>query len=321
MTEEQLATQARAQCAARGIHDDSDIAAAVRAKGVLVSLEITTWSARRLDKTVTQETNDRAGADSDAGRYNKHLLGGKVESFSAVIAAAGAARQAHYSQTLPWADEGARLLPIGNYFEYAKMIREERSRFKSAVAAFLDEYPQLVHAAAARLGDMYRPQDYPPVSDIAGKFTFRVNFSPVPAASDIRLDLPEEVTRHMEKSITARVTRSVDAAVRDGWERLYASVERIRDRLREVAAADPDGKQARLHASLFSGAVETAETLRRMNVLEDPQLDAMAARIIAELGALEPKELRKDPAAMQDTANAADSILSAMAGIYGRGAA
>ncbi|MCK9513676.1 MAG: hypothetical protein M0R28_20965 [Pigmentiphaga sp.] len=301
--------------------DPSDVAAIARARGVLVSLEITTWSARRLDKRVTKEATRREGADDDAGRFNKHLLGGKVESHSAVIAAAGAARVAHYRETLPWADEGARLLPIGNYFEYAKIVRDERAKFAAAVETFLQEYPNLQADAARRLGAMYDPSDYPHVSDVAKRFTFRVHFSPVPAASDIRVDLPPEVTAHIERSVTARVENAVHGAVTEGWNRLAESVARIRDRLTEIAGMPEDGPAGRLHASIFAGAVETAETLKRLNVLGDPALDAMADRIVSELSGLDPKAIRKDPAAMSETAKRADDILSAMAGFYGEGGA
>ncbi len=301
--------------------DPSDIAAAVRSRGLLVSLEITTWSGRRLDKTVTADTNARAYADTDAGRYNKNLLGGKVPSFAACMAAASAARTMHYSESLPWTDAGARLLPIRNYFEYTQSIRHARDTFRAAVQTFLSEYPQLCLDAAARLGSMYDASDYPSAEDIAKRFTFKITFDPIPAAADIRVDLPPEVTRHMERSITARVERSVQGAVRDAWDRLYSSVERIRDRLQDIAGADPSGPQGRLHASLFSGAVDTAETLRRLNVLDDPQLEDMAVRVIAELSALDPSTLRKDAGAMQATASAADDMLAAMAGIYGAGGA
>lgn len=297
--------------------DPSDVAAMARSRGVLVSLEITTWSARKLDTRVTRDATRREGAEDDAGRFNKHLLGGKVASHSAVVAAAGAARVAHYRETLPWTDDGARLLPIANYFEYAKMLREERERFGNAVNAFLAEYPRLQEDAARRLGAMYDPADYPPVSSVAGRFGFRVHFSPVPAASDIRLDLPPEVTAHIERSVTARVESAVHGAVAEGWNRMHESVKRIADRLRDIAGMPEDGPSGRLHASLFAGAVETAETLKRLNVLADPNLDAMADRIIAELSGLDPKAIRKDPERMQETAARADEILSAMAGLYG----
>jgi hypothetical protein len=296
--------------------DPSDVGSIARARALLASLEITTWSGRRLDKQATRDTTSRAGAEDDAGRFNKLLLGGKVPSFAAVQAAAGAARAAHYAQTLPWTDGGQRLLPVANYFEYAQTVRDARATFRAAVDAFLAEYPALVDDAARRLGTLYDPSDYPTVEELSRKFAYRVGFFPLPAATDIRVDLPPEVIGHMQRSVTARVGRAVETAVRDGWARMAETVERIRDRVQEVSETDG----GRLHAALFDNARETAETLRRLNVLEDPQLDAMAERIISELGTLDPKALRKDPTAMQDTAARADAILASMAGIYGGGA-
>lgn len=299
--------------------DPNDVSAIVRAKAVLVSLEITTWSGRRLDRRVTDSTNAREGAGQDAGRYNKHLLGGKVDSFAATIATAGASRVAHYKQTLPWTDEGSRLLPIPNYYQYAALVRTLRDTFRAANEVFFTEYqtPEFHAGCAARLGAMYDPNDYPSIEELRKFFTFRIGFMPIPAAADIRLDLPPEVTNHIERSITARVENAVSSAVRDGWDRLYSSVERIRDRLQEIAGMPDDGPSGRLHSSLFSSAIETAETLRRLNVLADPALDDMAARIIDELGQLDPKAIRKDPDAMTETAAKADAMLAAMAGIYG----
>jgi hypothetical protein len=249
------------------------------------------------------------------------LLGGKVPSYSATIASAGAARSAYYAETLPWSDEGTRLLPITNYFGFAKIVRECAEHFRGTCESFYAEYPRLIEDARRRLGSMYDPRDYPDLSEIKRRFRFRVNFTPVPAASDIRLDLPPEVTAHMERSISARVERATRSAVEAGWERLAESVQRISTRLREIADAPADSPSGRLHASLFEGAVETAETLKRLNVLGDPNLDAAADRIIRELAALDPKALRKDASAMLATAQAADDILAQMANFYGGGAA
>lgn len=290
----------------------------VRARGVLVSLEITTWSARRLDKRVTVDTAIREGASADAGRYNKHLLGGPVPSHSAVTAAATAARTAYYAQTLPWADSGSRLLPTANYFEFAQLIRAERERFRAAVDAFLAEYPRLQSDAEYRLGAMYSADDYPHVDDVAAKFRFRVTFSPVPSGSDIRLDLPPEVTTHIERSVTARVEAATQAAIRDGWERLAESVARVRDRLSEIAAADAaGGKAGRLHATIFESAADTARTLQRLNISDDPELTAIADRIISDLGQLDPRAVRQDAGAMSSVAQQADAILADMRATYG----
>ena len=43
-------------------------------KAVLVSVNISQWTARKLDREVTDEVNASHGAQKDAGRYNKLLL-------------------------------------------------------------------------------------------------------------------------------------------------------------------------------------------------------------------------------------------------------
>lgn len=286
-----------------------------RARGILVSLEVTCWSGRRLDRRVTEETAARHGAESEAGRWNKNLLGGKVESFNAVLAAAQASRNAFYDQTLPWSDKGSRLLAVANYDHFTATVRERRETWKAAVQTFKAEYvsPGFLERCAARLGDTFNPADYPTAAELDRFFTYRVGMSPLPAASDLRVDLPPEILQHIARSVETRVGSAVETAVRDGWTRLSESVQKIRDRLREISGAEA----GRLHAALFENARETAETLRRLNILEDPQLDAMAGRIIAELGGIDASAIRKDPAAMENTATAADAILSDMTAIYG----
>ncbi|CAM5998721.1 unnamed protein product [Sphagnum balticum] len=53
-------------------------------RAMLASLRISSWSARKYDKRVTEETNRSHGADSDAGRYNKMLQPGDASSYKAL---------------------------------------------------------------------------------------------------------------------------------------------------------------------------------------------------------------------------------------------
>ena len=43
-------------------------------RAMLVSLSISQWSGRRLDREITDEVNQQHNAAADAGRYNKLLL-------------------------------------------------------------------------------------------------------------------------------------------------------------------------------------------------------------------------------------------------------
>jgi len=77
-------------------------------KAMLVKLSVSQWTARKYDKKVSQEINDQYSAH-DAGRYNKVLIA--QEEIKKISKVASQARSFHYFNTLPWDDNGSRILP------------------------------------------------------------------------------------------------------------------------------------------------------------------------------------------------------------------
>jgi hypothetical protein len=57
---------------------------------------------------------------------------------------AGQIRQHFYKITLPWSDEGLRLLPSHFYFDLTARMREFKAEFSSGVDQFLDIYPSYI---------------------------------------------------------------------------------------------------------------------------------------------------------------------------------
>ena len=119
----------------------------IASKAMIVNLSISVWPARRFDKKVTNKVAVDNHVNSNVGRYNKALLPVDAPSYKSVISAASAARTEHYKQTLPWSDEGSRILPATNYLEYTSSIRSLRSTFDTCVQDFLDDYPSLIAKA------------------------------------------------------------------------------------------------------------------------------------------------------------------------------
>lgn len=292
----------------------------IHARAMLVRLAVTGWDARRFDRKVTKETNERNAASPEAGRYNKHLLGGKTASptHADAVSKGGAARQTFYAQTLPWADEGWRLLPTKNYEAFTDAMRRSRAEFDQAVEAFLADYPSLRETARELLNGMYREEDYPSVDALRGKFSYSIEFSPVPSEGDFRLDLPADQLIEIERSTKARVEGATKAAMEEAWTRLRESVEKLRERLTGVdARGKRKGQPKTFRDTLIDNVANLADALTRLNVTDDPDLEAMRKRVAEELAELEPKKLRDDPQARQAAAKSADDILKAMSGLYG----
>ena len=159
-------------------------------KAVLASLSISQWSARKLDKKVTEEIHARNHAEPHAGRYNKLLIA--KEGLQKVQHAAGEARTFHYAIAQPWMDDGARLLPSALFIDYANRIRDLKAEFHHAADEFASEYPIYVEDSKVRLGRLFSVADYPDPGDIRSSFAFDSKILPCPDADDFRIDIAEE---------------------------------------------------------------------------------------------------------------------------------
>ena len=280
---------------------------AIHTRAMLVNLHATTWSARKYDRKVSRQVAQRHGTTPNAGRYNKCLLPDAVE-YKALIKTMSATRELHYEQTLPWSDEGFRLLPSANFMRYTEVIRATQSKFEDELSAFEDAYPRLKEFARRELNGLYNETDYPSIANIRGRFSIKTTFSPVPASGDFRVDLTDDQLATVRAETEARVTQASKAAMRGAWDRLHEAVKRIQERL-----ADP---KAIFRDSLIGNASELVDILGRLNFTDDPQLEEMRTVVRDQLTRHDPQSLRESPTLRKATAQDANDILTAMKGLY-----
>lgn len=280
----------------------------IHERALLVWLTISTWSARRYDKRISEKVNADLHASSNAGRYNKFLLPGDAPTYKALVTLAGSIRAEHYTHTLAWTDEGRRLLPTANYMTYAQWYRDQQRALAVAIDAFARDYPYLKDDARVKLNGAYREEDYPDILDIRSRFALSVTFDPLPAKGDIRVDLASDQVAAIEADIQDRINKSVQFAVADSWTRLHDVVTHIHERLTVPDAIFRD--------SLIDNARELVNSLSRLNVTNDPNLEAMRARVAKELANADPETLRDDKTERASVARSADDILKAMSGLY-----
>lgn len=262
---------------------------------MLATLNVSQWTARKHDKGVSAEVEAQHQA-KDAGRYNKLLV--DKSALEPMDKVANAARQYHYKVTLPWGDNGDRLLPASLFMDYSDTMRQFKAEFETRVADFVRQYPSLVQAARQRLGTMYEPKDYP--ANVRDRFDFATSFSPVPTAGDFRVELNaghvDSIKRDIEQRMNARQTE----AVKHCWERVRKVVGNMKERL--------STEKGRFHDSLIENARELVDILPALNLTDDPELHQIAHDIRQIL--VPPDRLRADVTLRAETAKAADAILA-----------
>jgi len=276
---------------------------------MLVEFNASVWTARKLDKTTTTEVvaNKNAGS-KDAARVNKHLLAGRTE-LDVIQQAVGRARQFVYDNTLPWSDSGLRLLPTINFMRFTERMNEFDEEIAALVKSFVAIYPTLITAQAMALGDMFRRDDYPTPNEILTKFSFRVNYMPVPTSGDIRVDVGNQAQAELKAKLEALTQERIDNAMADIRARLGEHLKRMSDRLTTDYVAG-EAKQRRFHDSLVEGALELCDMTKALNVVGDASLENARKELEQLLVGVTPDELRKNEAIRQDVKKNVDAILN-----------
>lgn len=278
-------------------------------KLMIANLTIRKWSGTKKDKHVSATTNEQYNVKENAVRVYKSLL--PRDSLQNVRKAYNAVYTYHYKNTLPWGNDGRRVLPAKHYFDFTKEMRSLTGKAQNEVNGFLRGYSHAVTQAELLLGNVFDSNDYPPADEIATQFGITLEFEPLPDAGDFRVDLGNEEVEAIREQITTQQKDCTEQAMRDLWDRTYKVVKNMSERLR-----DPDGK---FKNSLVGNVHDMVTLLSRMNVTGDAELSGLRAELEKNLVKYDAQVLRDDDEARIETANAANDILDRMQAYAGGG--
>jgi hypothetical protein len=272
-------------------------------KAMLAAVHISVWTAVKHDRKVSREVADQHGAHQGAGRYNKQLLHG-AEKLEELRTLAGQIRQYFYKVTLPWSDEGFRLLPVNFYFDLMARMREFEASFDAGVDAFLRVYPQYVEQVRPELNGLFREEDYPSAEKLRAKFAVKLEILPIPTGSDFRVEMSAEEQAQVSREIDANVRESLTRGTEDLWRRVREAVAHMVERLNEP--------ESRFHGSLVTNVVDLMEILPRLNVNGDAELNRFADQIKERLCNYSARDLKKHDLLRVTTAADAANIVAQM---------
>jgi len=278
----------------------------IATSAMLVDLNISCWTAKKLDKRVSEEVDAAKNTKARAGNYHKNLLAGS-KSLEDVTKYAARVRLWNTDKyTLPWSDKGTRLIPMANFLDYKQELNDHEVEFNRLCDRFFQDYPTLISAAAFSLGDMFNREEYPEVDLIKHKFRFSYAFTPVPTAGDFRIDINEQAKAELIQQYEVTMRERVEGAMQDVWDRLHKCLSNMSDRL----ADDEDGKRKGFHTTLLGNAKELLGLLDKLNVTKDPKLEQARRDLSSALLLVDTDMLKESDEIRLQTKNKVDDILS-----------
>jgi len=254
---------------------------------LLVELNIGNWTARKNDRSVSEEVDQQKGTKTRAGNYNKNLFAG-VKELDDIQKFVGSVRNWHYRNTIPWLDSGVRMLPMKQYIDYTSQMNTWASEFEALKQTFLNKYDDLVTEMAFKLGSLFNREEYPSRDEVNHKFYFRTNYFPLPQSGDFRVDIGNEMLAELQDNYAKHLSEKVNEAMGDVWSRLHETLKHLSERL-EIG---DKGEKKIFRDSLIENAQELCDLLSKLNVTNDPKLEEARKDLEQALFGVSAKDLR-----------------------------
>lgn len=285
----------------------------LREKAMLVGFTVPQYSGRKLDKNVTYKIEKMYGTKRKAGRWTKYSI--PPEEFKNIEKVASRAIMYNYEQTLPWGQQGQRILPSANYWEYNKQMATFKEEFYQEVDKFLDRYENIKKEAKENLQGMFNQFDYPPKEMVSARFGFRVTITPLPISDDFRVNLGKDETDKIRKEITENVNSSIMEAIGTLWKRIDDAVSHVVERLENntIGRGKKGKKEKIFHDTLIGNLVDLVNLLPKLNLTNDKNIERIGKEIESKLCSIKPDILRENKVLRQRTKIEAEKILNTIA--------
>jgi len=272
---------------------------------MMVNLQIGIWTGQRLDKDASKRVTDEANAAQDAASVNKHTV--PKTALAPILSAASALRRHFYDNTLPWKDNGDRLLSRQMYMPFIEQYEQKHQWFDAKVDEFLGTaYPSVIEQAAFRMGEMFRAEDYPSVTSLRRRFYATLDIDAVTEAHDFRVAMDAGQADAVRAQIESSLRERTNKAMYDVWSRVASTLAHVADKL-----GTPD---AVFRDSTIKNLEEILALLPGLNILDDAQLNAIRDDIERSVLAYDVKWMRKDPVVRTKVSEEAQRIMTDMQG-------
>lgn len=219
----------------------------------------------------------------------------------------------HIKASLPFGDDGGRLVPNTGYITYVSKMQgyisqldQLKNQIVSSWASLVSQDVQTRNARLIAQGKAATasPNDYPTASQIEARLYVQWFPEPVVTSNDFRFTLPQE----LKDSLDAQISAYVEEAGRELYVRMLAPVSAFVQKL----ASFGDGEGKRWHDSFVDNLNALSKELAPLNINNDPQVTALLSQIDAII-----KPYAMNPSALKDMPEARESMRQKLEALEG----
>lgn len=250
----------------------------MRAHGMLVNVHLGIWTGSKQDRNVADDVAQRHGEKAGTVNVIKYVV--PKEIIKPVETARNAIRNHKDQRTLPWSDNGDRLLPRKMFQLFMDEHTPLEETFYASVDTAVRAYAVLREKAQFNRSTLFNPEDYPHPEDVRRKFYCKVDISPLSLAEDFRVNLSDDAVTIIKQQIEEATMERIFAAQGSVWERIEKVVMTFAGRMEAQLEDVPEGqRRPSLHQSTINNLIDLVNTLPALNIMNDPNMRSVGRKL------------------------------------------
>jgi hypothetical protein len=274
---------------------------ALNNRAVLVHVTISQWRGRYVDDNVANEVAAKYGVQDTYDSYVKNLL--PPAAFQAIRRNARDIRDFISKNTLPWQDNGIRVLPSKSYLKFMTQLSSLRDDFDRSVQLFVDNYPRWVEHAKQSKKGLFDETQYPSQQGLKNHFGVELNITPFPEVEDFRID---SVSENDMEALREQARASVGSAMDKASQAL---ITRIRDRVQLLHQALKTPSRS-VFETTVTAVPDMANLANDLNINDDPEVTFLANAVISTMQDVSADKIRLSSTFRREIADKLNVILA-----------
>lgn len=253
---------------------------------------------RKVTTTAKQQMACAVGMNADTLSASKKIADPKHPAIKRLTTLAGRIDKYWKSQTLPYVEDGVRLLPTHKTGSFHQQMEEYRAEIKEAAADLQTRREEIVAAAELQLGNEFNPAHYP--DDLSALFDLSWSYPP----TEPPVWLPPEVRDEEVK----RVIAEFEMSVKLGEQALAQHLADCTAHLADAMTSGPDGKPRVFRDSAVNNLLAAIERFKDLSIGSNAELEKVVAELQGLVKNVTPNGLRKNFFARQEIKKGMEAI-------------
>jgi len=279
---------------------------------VLVSVDISVWSATKQDRGISDEVTTSKNADKSAGRYVKNLLANHPKHKAVVNY-----RQTIYNwlqrRTYKW-NQSQNLLPSVDVPKFKAEYHDHQLAFHALVDSLVADYDSIVSDMAFKQGTMFNRSDYPHQDQVRAKFSLNLYVSEVPM-NDFRCEIAKDIADDLFITYQKQAHGIIESIAQEQSERMVEVMQSIShccgyDEIDGGITNATVTKRRKIYDTTIQKALEMCESFKRFNLKNDSGLEQARASLEKVLSGVKAEDIRDSDAVRHHVKEGIDDILS-----------